>query len=336
MEICSRPSGAGFPKGLMSDRRAFWKTDGMICFNLYERKVVLKSSRRKTIFILTAIACLYFAGVFSIIYPILSNISSMSTARTVIDGYSETVEKMDDSQINAKFRLADRYNQDIAEKKFKSTLRNALGDDGELICYLEIPKISVYLPVYYGTSNEVLEKGCGLLENTSLPVGGNSTHSVISGHTGLPSADIFTKLDHLEQGDVFYIHILNCVLAYKVDRILTVTPDQTDNLTITEGEDYVTLLTCTPYGINDKRLLVRGARTEYTRAASGGNAVQGTKSSADNGMSDEIRKQTLWVITIVITAAVVFAAACFWLLIVFKKTAHQKSEDHHSDSGGKS
>lgn len=132
---------------------------------------------------------------------------------------------------------------------------------------LEIPKIGVTLAIYHGVGADVLEQGCGHVEGTSLPIGGGSTHAVLAAHRGLPSAELFTDLDQMEEGDLFYIHVMDETFAYEVDRIETVLPEETEYLDIEEGEDYVTLLTCTPYGVNTHRLLVRGTRTEYTETS---------------------------------------------------------------------
>ena len=134
--------------------------------------------------------------------------------------------------------------------------------DTDIIGYLKIEKIGVELPIYHGTSNEVLNSGVGHLEGSSLPVGGESTHSVMSAHRGLRSAKLFTDLDHLEIGDTFKITVLDQVLTYQVDQVKTVTPKEFEDLQIVEGKDYCTLFTCTPYGINTHRLLVRGISIE--------------------------------------------------------------------------
>ena len=131
------------------------------------------------------------------------------------------------------------------------------------MCYIDIPKISVYLPVQHGTGAETLEKSVGHVVGTSLPVGGSSTHTVLSAHSGMASSKLFSDIDQLEKGDVFYIHVLGEVLAYRVDNINTVVPTDTSLLQIEEGEDLVTLVTCTPFGINTHRLLVRGHRVPY-------------------------------------------------------------------------
>ena len=132
--------------------------------------------------------------------------------------------------------------------------------------YIEIPKIKALLPIYHGTTEEVLQSGVGHLESTSLPVGGESTHAVLSGHRGLTTARLFTDLDQMEEGDVFYIKVLHETLAYQVDQILTVLPSETEALAVTAGADQVTLVTCTPYMINTHRLLVRGERIPYEEA----------------------------------------------------------------------
>lgn len=295
----------------------------------------MNSSKKRNIFIFVAISCLYFAGIISILYPIISNIISLDSSRVVINDYTETIQKMDESEIKEKLKKAQQYNKALADRNYDSDLATVLNGDDGLICYIEIPSINVYLPVYYGTSNEVLEKGCGLLENTSLPIGGESTHSVISGHTGLPSADMFTKLDQVKKGELFYIHILNKVLAYRVDQILTVRPNNTNDLFITESQDYVTLLTCTPYGINDKRLLVRGVRTEYVPTVAEGGKNVASSTSANEGLDEQIRQQMLIVWTIVISSLVFFVIACIWVLkVVIKPPVGDNHNVDNSDSGG--
>ena len=139
-------------------------------------------------------------------------------------------------------------------------------DDTGMMGYIDIPKLDVVLPVYHGTSEKVLQSGVGHLKNTSLPVGGESCHAVLSGHRGLANAKIFTDLNKMEVGDVFYIKVLHHTFAYQVDQILTVLPSDTDSLQIEKGKDYVTLVTCTPYAVNTHRLLVRGTRIPYEEA----------------------------------------------------------------------
>ena len=138
-------------------------------------------------------------------------------------------------------------------------------DGSSIMGYLKIPCISINLPIYHGTSGTVLEHGIGHLAASSFPIGGKDTHAVLTGHTGLSSAKIFTDLTEMKNDDLFFIHVLDRTLAYKVDQISVVKPEDTEKLQIIDGKDYVTLVTCTPYGVNDHRLLVRGVRTKYVK-----------------------------------------------------------------------
>lgn len=175
------------------------------------------------------------------------------------------------------FKRAEEYNHSLtnnviitdpfdekAYKKIGANYEKALNVDGNgLIGYIDIPKINVYLPIYHGTTDKILAKGAGHLQNTSLPVGGESTHSVISAHTAYPGETFFDYLTDMQEGDEFYVHVLDRVLKYEVDSIKVVLPEKTDDLRVIRGEDHVTLLTCTPYSINTHRLLVRGKRVAY-------------------------------------------------------------------------
>ena len=191
--------------------------------------------------------------------------------------YDETVAKMEQEELDALYKQAQDYNRKIAEEG--PTVQDAF-EQGETVedeLYnqtlnmegsgvmgsIEIPKIHVFLPIYHGTSSDVLEVGVGHLQESSLPVGGDTTHSILTGHRGLPSAELFTNLDQLEEGDIFYIHILRKTLAYKIYNIETILPEEVENLVIEEGKDLITLVTCTPYGINSHRLLLHAERTVY-------------------------------------------------------------------------
>ena len=176
------------------------------------------------------------------------------------------------------WKAAEEYNEQIKQESVPdafsvrdgetdSTYESLLNLNGDgMMGYVEIPVIDVQIPIYHYTTDESLEKGAGHLFGSSLPVGGESTHAILSAHRGLPSAKLFTDLNLVEKGDVFYLHILGKTLAYEVDQIQTVLPEQTDSLAITEGKDYVTLVTCTPYAVNTHRLLVRGHRTTVEAA----------------------------------------------------------------------
>ena len=203
----------------------------------------------------------------------ISNMLAQRNASEAIVDYSEQVEAMEQEQIDAAKEAMRQYNEQLGH----AVIREAAGeiqengtsyvdmiDAGTIIGYLTVPVIDVNLPIYYGTSNEVLEKGVGYIEETSFPLGGEGTHSVLTGHRGLPSAELFTRMGEVKERDTFYLHVLDEVLAYEVDQILVVDPEDTSELDIVEGKDYVTLVTCTPYSINTHRLLVRGHRIEYT------------------------------------------------------------------------
>ncbi len=226
---------------------------------------------RKFISIFSGI--LILAGVGLAAYPIISNMLAQRNASEAIVDYSEQVESMDQEKIDAAKEAMRQYNEQLGH----AVIREAAGeiqengtsyvdmiDAGAIIGYLTVPIIDVNLPIYYGTSNEVLEKGVGYIEETSFPLGGEGTHSVLTGHRGLPSAELFTRMGEVKERDTFYLHVLDEVLAYEVDQILVVDPEDTSELDIVEGKDYVTLVTCTPYSINTHRLLVRGHRIEYT------------------------------------------------------------------------
>lgn len=205
------------------------------------------------------------AGLAVMGYPLASNWICEYTASVEIADYNAIVEKEDTTKLDAMFAEAEKYNAALHGQGDGTSVAdyNDILAVTDAIGYVEIPKLGIYLPIYHGIDDEVLQKGIGHMPETSLPVGGESTHCVLSGHTGLPAAKLFTDLDQLEEGDRFYIHILNRILAYEVDQIKVVLPDETDDIRIVEGKDYITLLTCTPYGVNSHRLLVRGERRPF-------------------------------------------------------------------------
>ncbi len=210
---------------------------------------------------------LLLVGVGFLIYPTLSDWVSRYTSYTEIVSYSLAIKNAGKSEIEKLRKLAVEYNEVLAGSD-SGQLSAVSYDDllavTDAIAYVDIPKVSIYLPVFHGLSDDRLQNGVGHMEGTSLPIGGESTHCVLAAHTGLPTSSLFTDIDRLVLGDVFYIHVLDEILAYRVDQIKVVLPDETDDIRIVKGEDYVTLLTCTPYGINDHRLLVRGTRIPYT------------------------------------------------------------------------
>ena len=213
----------------------------------------------------------FLAGLSLLLYPTFSEYwNSFRQSRAIVN-YNKEITQLDDNRYDDARLAAEEYNKGILERTNVYYMDDAEVEDyhsqlkvtsNSIIAYVEIPKIKCSLPVYHGTSEGVLQTAIGHLEWTSLPIGGTSTHSVLSGHRGLPSAKLFTDLDKMEVGDRFYIRVLNEVLTYEVDQILVVLPEETDDLRIVEGEDYCTLFTCTPYAVNTHRLLVRGKRVE--------------------------------------------------------------------------
>ena len=220
---------------------------------------------------------IFLIGAGILFYPTVSDLWNNYRNQQLISEYTEVVETMeseDFSEIWAEAReynaqhtvntILDAFDEEEGDYVLSHPYDQVLNPTGnEIMGYLEIPKISVKLAIYHGIGTEAWENGCGHIEGTSLPIGGVGTHSVLSAHRGLPSAKLFTDLDQLEIGDLFYITVLDEKLAYKVDQILTVLPEETEDLAIEEDKDLVTLVTCTPYGVNSHRLLVRGERTEY-------------------------------------------------------------------------
>lgn len=211
-----------------------------------------------------------FVGLSVLLYPSVSDWWNSRVQSRVIVDYEAMLKNMRPEDYTAVFAEADRYNEQIRQVDYPLMYydrvpgyEEALNVTGNgIIGYITIEKIQVELPVYHGTSDAVLNVAAGHVQGTSLPCGGESTHSVISAHRGLPSAKLFTDLDDLELGDVFTLTVLDRLLTYQIDQIMIVKPNEVDPLYVTEGEDYCTLITCTPYGINTHRLLVRGTRVD--------------------------------------------------------------------------
>ena len=219
---------------------------------------------------------LLLAGVSLLLYPSLSDYWNSMHQTRAIASYAETVSQLDTAQYDEMWKAAQDYNRSLAQRETafaltgeqKAAYESLLDVSGlGVMGYIEIPGIDCSLPIYHGTEESVLQVAVGHLEWSNLPVGGEGTHCVLSGHRGLPSAKLFTNLDKLAVGDTFLLRVLDEVLTYEVDQILIVEPEQVDALGIVPGEDYCTLVTCTPYGINTHRLLVRGHRVENTPEA---------------------------------------------------------------------
>ena len=212
----------------------------------------------------------FLVGICVLLYPSFSSYWNSKTSSRVIDDYEEVLEELEVADYSGLFQAAHAYNQALYATNFPLTdykevpgYLDTLKIEGTTIMgYIQIDKINLELPLFHTTNDKVLNSGVGHLEGSSLPVGGPSTHSVLSAHRGLPSAKLFTDLDCLEPGDIFTITILDQIFTYQVDQVKVIQPNEVDDLLIKEGKDYCTLLTCTPYGINTHRLLVRGVRIE--------------------------------------------------------------------------
>ena len=225
---------------------------------------------------------MFLLGFAILIYPTVSNQWNTYRQNQLISSYEELIGKMAEEDFTKEWEKANAFNNTIIHNNIFGDVFGENGDDIKnteywqilnvgndgVMGYVSIPKINIKLSIYHGTADDVLQTGIGHLNGTKLPIGGESTHSVLAAHRGLPSARLFTDIDQLERGDMFYIHVLDETLAYQVDQILDMV-DKDDNetlqkaLQIEEGQDHVTLFTCTPYGVNSHRLLVRGTRVPY-------------------------------------------------------------------------
>ena len=224
---------------------------------------------KKRKWITLTLLCIFFAGLSALLYPAVSSYWNSITQSKVVENYDEMLKNLTPADYSDIFDAADDYNERLAALDFPLNDYAALSEDYNaalnvgtdgVMGYLDIDKLQLKLPIYHTTSDSVLSHAVGHFEGSSLPVGGESTHCILSAHRGLPSATLFTHLDRMEIGDTFRITVLDRALIYEVDQIKTVLPTDAIELLIVEGEDYCTLLTCTPYGINTHRLLVRGHR----------------------------------------------------------------------------
>lgn len=227
-----------------------------------------KNWKRKLIFVIGFLLCCY---------PLVSSLIEQQYQKSAVATYQQSVQDKDDSEIKTIIQKATEYNdmlfqtdgaivgdvnsEILSEESYESLLNQGTGVMGSI----EIPKIGVDLPIYHGTEDDVLSNGVGHLEGTSLPVGGESTRCVLTGHRGLPNSKLFTRLDEIKENDLFYLNIFGETLAYKVNKIEVIEPDEVDKLHIQEGKDLVSLITCTPYGLNTHRLIVTGERVSYEK-----------------------------------------------------------------------
>lgn len=256
------------------------------------------------------------AGICMLLYPTVSTKWNDRTQSKIIAGYTQTLEAMPEQDYSDMLKKAQTYNESLKTKpdRFKPSEQdlkeynetmNVTGDG--TMAYIEIPKLNLKLPVYHTVDETVLQVATGHIPGSSLPIGGPGTHAAISGHTGLTSATLFTHLTDMEIGDMFYIQAFNNTLAYKVDQIDIVLPNEFNLLHIIDGQDFCTLITCTPYGVNSHRLLVRGERTEYIETEK--EAIQPQKSEDIAAKMDDIFF-TIGVIALVIFINVNLLSAC--------------------------
>lgn len=269
----------------------------------------------KKLYPMGVILLVFLVGIGFILYPSIGNFVTLNTASVTISDYEKEIGELEPKG-DVRLEMAREFNEHLYRGTQTEDEDKCLNVNDEVICYLDIPKINVYLPVYYGTSDEVLKKGCGYIEHTSLPIGGNNTNSAMSGHTGLPGAELLSSLDKMEEGDVFYIHVLGEILAYEVDMIEVVEPEDSADLEIVPGRDLVTLVTCTPYGINSHRLLVRGSRIPYVPEEEDISETGPTQ--VKTGLSDAMKRQLLIIAAIVLVAAGAVVAA-----VIYRKRSLQ-------------
>ena len=283
----------------------------------------MKKNRSTIILIL-----IFLVGLSVMLYPTVSDYVNQKNQSRAVASYSEEVENLSDVDYQAYFDAANDYNRRLAETpdafyrpEEVSGYTDTLDVSGTgIMGYITISKIGVELPIYHGTSDGVLQVAAGHLEGSSLPVGGAGTHAVISAHRGLPSAKLFTNLDELEVGDTFTITVLDRVLTYEVDQISIVLPTETDLLQPVEGKDYVTLMTCTPYGINTHRLLVRGKRIE----------------NAENQKHIRVTADALRIEPIIVAPALAVPMLLVMLVVMLavphlRKRKNQREENHHEE-----
>lgn len=265
-------------------------------------------------------------------YPFIANYVFENRADSIVSTIEQSAQDANTEEYEEAIAQAVEYNETLANGHIQlkdpfseEALDEAAGDYGTLLCmtddgvmgFIEIPSIDVSLPIYHGTSADVLERGVGHLEGTSLPVGGESTHSVLTGHSGLSNAKLFTDLTELVKNDVFFLHIMGETLAYQVDQIKVVLPSELNDLYIESGKDYCTLITCTPYGVNTHRLLVRGVRTDYEEVVS-------------NPETFEVKKvESKWMAEYqrVLLISLVFLAVCMSVVLIRRRHLSRKASD---------
>ena len=284
---------------------------------------------RQIVLFFAVLMILTGVAVFS--YPFVSSALANRNASVAVQEYNTSVSALQREEIDAIKEAAKAYNDQLESVIGKNAQGEGVAQDsyidliqlGDVLGYITIPKIDLNLPIYEGTGSDVLAHGIGHLSETSYPLGGESTHSALSGHRGLAEAELFTNLDKLVLGDRFYLHILDEVLAYQVDQVLVVEPEQVEALEIVEGEDLCTLVTCTPIGINSHRLLVRGTHVEY----------EGEEVSGDNDLYQSVHTGTavrrlveIWP-WLALAAMIAIGLEALLMLVLLKRYAEQREDD---------
>ena len=286
-------------------------------------------SKRKNTIIIICFILVILLGAGAAAYPLIASINNEHTQSLVQTEYAEKLQQLDTSEIDAALAAAREYNKTISTvqiediDKLKAELPPYedllnLANNG-IMGYIMIPAINIDLPIYHGTTGAAMEKGAGHMEGTSLPVGGVGTHAVISAHSGMASAKLFTDLDKLKLGDMFFITVCNQKLAYEVDNIAVVEPTDIDLIRIDTQQDYVTLLTCTPYGVNTHRLLVRGHRVEMAEEA-----IAEVEEKAEPAASTWIEKYEQGIL---IGVAIFLGLLLIALLVYFTKRLKQRKDE---------
>lgn len=272
---------------------------------------------------------LFLLGASILLYPSVSAYLNSQNQAKVVEDYRNQVKQMHDAETEKEIQKAREFNENLKrtvvidpfteemDQQLSEDYLKILNKNNGQIGTLMIPKIQLKLPVYHGTDAKVLKKGVGHIQNTAFPVGGSGTHAVLSAHRGIPEARLFTDLDKLEKGDAFFIQVLDETFAYEVDQIKTVLPEDTGDLQPAEEQDYVTLVTCTPYGVNTHRLLVRGKRVPYDQK------VQKTWKDWNQEETADNRKNKI-LIAVVSVAAVVF----FYYLLARPVLKYRKEKRH--------
>lgn len=297
-----------------------------------------QKKKKNNLLLFLAPLLLFAAGAGIFLYPAVSNYLAERQQKEVIYSYQSEVSGMDQAELDAAWDEAVEYNENLAGDPvhdpfimgsgyvLPDNYEDVLNINGDgVMGYVEIPKIDVYLPIYHGTSEEVLEEGAGHLEMTALPIGGKDRHPVISAHRGLPSAELFTRLDEMETGDRFYIHVLDETLAYEVDQIEVILPEELSLLQPEEDKDLVTLLTCTPYAVNTHRLLVRGTRVPYVEEEK-----EDYTETLDNGstwLSEYLHAILLGVLLLAVLGTAVF--------MILRRRRKKKAEDPGGQTEGR-